>query len=140
FTKGLGAPVGAVLAASSELIAEAWRWKQMLGGALRQSGIVAAGCLYALEHNVERLAADHENAKALAAGLAQLPSVRIDPAVVETNIVVFAVDDAPGLVSRLAESVELLAIDAHRVRAVTHLEVTATDIQTALGAIAELVG
>src|SRR5947208_3349959 len=140
FTKGLGAPVGAVLAASSELIEEAWRWKQMLGGALRQSGIVAAGCLYALEHNVERLAEDHENAKALASGLAQLPHVRIDPDSVDTNIVIFAVDDAPTLVSRLADRVELLAIDAHRVRAVTHLEVTSADIQTALEAIAELVG
>jgi len=132
FTKGLGAPVGAVLAASSELIEEAWRWKQMLGGAMRQSGIVAAGCLYALEHNVERLADDHENAKALASGLAQLPGVRIDPDSVDTNIVIFAVDDAPTLVSRLADRVELLAIDAHRVRAVTHLEVTSADIQTAL--------
>ena len=140
FTKGLGAPVGAVLAASSELIEEAWRWKQMLGGALRQSGIVAAGCLYALEHNVERLADDHENAKALASGLAQLPRVRIDPVSVDTNIVIFAVDDAPALVLRLADRVELLAIDAHRVRAVTHLEVTSADIQTALEAIAELVG
>jgi len=140
FTKGLGAPVGAVLAASSELIEEAWRWKQMLGGALRQSGIVAAGCLYALEHNVERLAEDHDNAKALASGLAQLPGVRIDPASVDTNIVIFTVDDAPTLVSRLADRVELLAIDAHRVRAVTHLEVTSADIQTALDAIAELVG
>jgi len=140
FTKGLGAPVGAVLAASSELIEEAWRWKQMLGGALRQSGIVAAGCLYALEHNVDRLADDHENAKALASGLAQLPRVRIDPVSVDTNIVIFAVDDAPALVLRLADRVELLAIDAHRVRAVTHLEVTSADIQTALEAIAELVG
>jgi len=140
FTKGLGAPVGAVLAASSELIEEAWRWKQMLGGALRQSGIVAAGCLYALDHNVERLADDHENAKALASGLAQLPGVRIDPASVDTNIVIFAVDDAPALVSRLVDRVELLAIDARHVRAVTHLEVTSADIQTALEAIAELVG
>jgi len=140
FTKGLGAPVGAVLAASSELIEEAWRWKQMLGGAMRQSGIVAAGCLYALEHNVERLADDHENAKALASGLAQLPGVRIDPDSVDTNIVIFAVDDAPTLVSRLADRVELLAIDAHRVRAVTHLEVTSADIQTAIEAIAELAG
>jgi threonine aldolase len=140
FTKGLGAPVGAVLAASSELIEEAWRWKQMLGGALRQSGIVAAGCLYALEHNVERLAEDHENAKALARGLSQLPGVRIDPASVDTNIVIFAVDDAAALVSRLADRVDVLAIDAHRVRAVTHLEVTSADIQTAIDAIAELAG
>ena len=63
FTKGLGAPVGAVLAGSRELIDEAWRWKQMLGGALRQSGIVAAGCLYALDHHVARLAEDHEHAQ-----------------------------------------------------------------------------
>ncbi|HWX75587.1 MAG TPA: threonine aldolase family protein, partial [Solirubrobacteraceae bacterium] len=65
FSKGLGAPVGAVLASSGELIEEAWRWKQMLGGALRQSGILAAACLYALDHNVERLAEDHSNASAL---------------------------------------------------------------------------
>ena len=66
FTKGLGAPVGAVLAGSSELMAEAWRWKQQMGGAFRQSGIVAAGCLHALDHHVERLAEDHENARVLA--------------------------------------------------------------------------
>ena len=70
FTKGLGAPVGAVLCGSRELIDEAWRWKQQMGGAFRQSGIVAAGCLYALDHNVERLAEDHENARLLADGLA----------------------------------------------------------------------
>ena len=91
FTKGLGAPVGAVLAGSRELIDEAWRWKQMLGGAFRQSGIVAAGCLYALDHNVERLALDHANARVLADGLASLPGVEIDPAAVETNIVLFDV-------------------------------------------------
>ena len=75
FTKGLGAPVGAVLAGSAELIGEAWRRKQMLGGALRQSGIVAAGCLYALDHHIDRLAEDHEHARLLAEGLAELPSV-----------------------------------------------------------------
>ena len=75
FTKGLGAPVGAVLAGSRELIDEAWRWKQMLGGAFRQSGIVAAGCLYALDHNVDRLAEDHAHAQLLARGLAALPGV-----------------------------------------------------------------
>ena len=69
FTKGLGAPVGAVLAGSRELIDEAWRWKQQMGGAFRQSGIVAAGCLHALDHHVERLAEDHENARVLADGL-----------------------------------------------------------------------
>ncbi len=79
FSKGLGAPVGAVLAASAELIEEAWRYKQMMGGALRQSGILAAACLYALDHHVERLAEDHENARRLAEGLAGLPGIRIDP-------------------------------------------------------------
>ena len=79
FTKGLGAPVGAVLVGSRELIAAAWRYKQMLGGAFRQSGIVAAGCLYALDHHVARLADDHANARALAASLSSsqgLPSTQ----------------------------------------------------------------
>jgi threonine aldolase len=137
FTKGLGAPVGAVLAGSRELIEQAWRFKQMLGGAMRQSGILAAGCLYALDHNVERLAADHDNARALASGLAALPNVQIDPAGVQTNIVIFAVPDAQQLVERLAGRVELTAVGPRRVRAVTHLDVSAEDVQSALGALAE---
>ncbi len=136
FTKGLGAPIGAVLAGSSDVIAEAWRFKQMLGGALRQSGIVAAGCLYALEHHVERLAEDHAHARLLADALAALPGVRLDPATVQTNIVIFEVDDARELVRRLADRVELLALDAHRVRAVTHLDVARPDIDRALQALA----
>ncbi len=87
FSKGLGAPVGACLVGSRELIEEAWRYKQMLGGAMRQAGIVAAGALWALDHNVERLAEDHANARALAEGLAEIDGVAIDPATVETNIV-----------------------------------------------------
>jgi threonine aldolase len=138
FTKGLGAPVGAVLAGSDELIGEAWRWKQMLGGALRQSGILAAGCAYALDHHVERLAEDHEHARALADGLAQLAGVGIDPAAVETNIVIFEVDDAPATVASLAERVELVALDAKRVRAVTHMDVSRSDIDDALAAMAKL--
>jgi threonine aldolase len=140
FTKGLGAPVGAVLAGSAELIAEAWRRKQMLGGAFRQSGIVAAGCLYALDHHVERLAEDHEHARLLAAGLAELPGIELDPAVIETNIVIFEVDDAPGLVRRLAEQVELQVVDQHRVRAVTHLDVGRPEIERALAAFGEVLG
>ncbi|MEA2273022.1 MAG: threonine aldolase, partial [Solirubrobacteraceae bacterium] len=85
FSKGLGAPVGACLAGSRALIDEAWRLKQMMGGALRQAGIVAAAAVYALDHNVERMAEDHANARLLADGLAQLPSVTIDPETVETN-------------------------------------------------------
>src|ERR687888_55559 len=94
FTKGLGAPIGAVLVGSRELIERAWRYKQMWGGAMRQSGVVAAAGLYALDHHVERLAEDHANAKALAEGLAQIDGVSIDPARVETNIVIFGVRDA----------------------------------------------
>jgi threonine aldolase len=140
FTKGLGAPVGAVLAGSGDLIGEAWRWKQMLGGAFRQSGIVAAGCLYSLDHHVERLADDHENARALAEGLSELRGVRLDPAAVETNIVIFEVDDAPGVVRRLADRVELQAVDPRHVRAVTHLEVARADVDRALAAFAEVLG
>jgi threonine aldolase len=140
FTKGLGAPVGAVLAGSSELIAEAWRWKQMLGGAFRQSGIVAAGCLYALDHHVERLAEDHEHARLLADGLAELPGVTLDQSQVQTNIVIFGVDDAPALVAGLADRVELQVVDRHHARAVTHLDVGRAEIERALAVFAEVLG
>ena len=91
FTKGLGAPVGAVLAGSRELIDEAWRWKQMMGGAFRQSGIVAAGCLYALDHHVERLAEDHENARV--AGRRARRARAATSIAPETNIVIFEAPD-----------------------------------------------
>jgi threonine aldolase len=137
FTKGLGAPVGAVLAASHELIAEAWRWKQLLGGALRQSGIVAAGCLYALEHHVDRLAEDHENARRLSEGLAGLPGVELDPASVQTNIVIFGVPDAAELLARVSDRVELTAVSERSIRAVTHMDVGERDIDSAVSAIAD---
>jgi threonine aldolase len=140
FTKGLGAPVGAVLVGSRELIDEAWRWKQMLGGALRQSGIVAAACLYALDHHVDRLAEDHANAQLLARGLAALPGVRIDPATVETNIVFFDVDDARGLVQRIADRVDIQATGPTQIRAVTHLDVSRADVERALSVLADELG
>lgn len=140
FTKGLGAPVGAVLTGSRELIAEAWRWKQMVGGAFRQSGIVAAACLYALDHHVDRLAEDHEHARRLAEGLAVLPGVALDPAAVQTNIVIFEVNDALELVRRLADRVELSTVGANRVRAVTHLDVSGSEIDEALAAISDSLG
>jgi threonine aldolase len=135
FTKGLGAPVGACLAGSAEHIAEAWRWKQMLGGAMRQSGIVAAAGLYALDHHVERLADDHARAKRLAEGLAEMPGVALDPATVETNIVIFGVPDAPAFCAALeAEDVGMLPVGPDRVRAVTHLDVNDAGIEQALRA------
>jgi len=137
FSKGLGAPVGACLAGSREIIDEAWRYKQMLGGAMRQAGIVAAGALWALDHNVDRLAEDHENARLLAEGLAEIPGVEVDPAAVETNIVIFDVPDPGAFVERLAaEGVELSLLDS-RVRAVTHLDVDRAGIERALRAAEE---
>lgn len=136
FSKGLGAPVGACLAGSAELIDEAWRYKQMMGGAMRQAGIIAAGALYALEHNVDRLADDHANARALAEGLEGLPGVTIDPDAVETNIVIFEHDDPEGLCAALrTHDVAMGAIGPRRVRAVTHLDVDADGIRRALDAL-----
>jgi threonine aldolase len=132
FSKGLGAPVGACLAGSRELIEEAWRYKHMFGGAMRQAGIVAAGALWALEHNVERLAEDHENARLLAAGLAGIDGVSIDPATVETNIVIFEVADAARLVAELAAVGIELRHRGPRVRAVTHLDVDRAGIERTL--------
>ena len=130
FTKGLGAPVGAVLAASQDLIDEAWRWKQQWGGAFRQSGIVAAGCLYALDHHVERLAEDHENARVLADGLAELGCEVVPP---ETNIVIFSAPD--GFIDEMSHrGVELSGTPDGRVRAVTHLDVNRAGIDSALQA------
>jgi threonine aldolase len=135
FTKGLGAPVGACLAGSAELIAEAWRWKQMVGGAMRQSGIVAAAGLHALDHHVDGLADDHARARRLAEGLAALPGVDIDPATVETNIVIFGVPDAPAFCAALERAgVGMLPVGPDRVRAVTHLDVDDAGIERALEA------
>jgi threonine aldolase len=135
FSKGLGAPVGACLAGSAALIEEAWRFKQMMGGSLRQSGILAAAALHALDHHVERLAEDHEHARVLAEGLAQLPGVALDPALVETNIVLFEVADAPAFVAGLLErGVRMGALGPRLVRAVTHLDVDRDGIEEALAA------
>lgn len=139
FSKGLGAPIGAVLAGSAEFIDQAWRVKQRLGGAMRQAGIVAAAALYALDHHVERLAEDHAHARRLAAGLAAIPGVRLDPATVETNIVLFEIDperlgmDAPTWAARAAErGVRIGAFGPTRLRAVTHLDVDAAGIERAI--------
>jgi threonine aldolase len=105
----------------------------MLGGAMRQAGIVAAAGVYALDHHVARLADDHGRARRLAEGLAALPGVEIEPATVETNIVIFAVPDAPAFCAALARGdVTMGALDARRVRAVTHLDVDDAGVDRAL--------
>jgi threonine aldolase len=144
FSKGLGAPVGAALAGSREFIAEAWRLKQQMGGAMRQSGIIAAAGLYALDHHVERLGDDHAHARRLAEGLAGLPGIAISPEAVETNIVFFEVTgslDAAAAVARLLErGVRMGAVGPRTVRAVTHLDVDARGIDRALAAAREVFG
>jgi threonine aldolase len=140
FTKGLGAPVGAALAGSREFIAEAWRLKQQMGGAMRQAGIIAAGGIFALRQHVSRLADDHGNALRLAEGLCKLPGVALDPACVETNIVIFelngSVDAVRMLASLLSRGVRMGAMGPRTVRAVTHLDVGAPQIDQAIEAAA----
>jgi threonine aldolase len=137
FTKGLGAPLGAVLAGSAEFIDEAWRWKQRLGGALRQGGIVAAACIYALDHHVERLAEDHANAKALARGLAQIPGIAVEEP--DTNLVYFDPAGAGMTGSQLVAALRMqgvqLSLLGGRIRACTHLDVTAPMIEETLSLI-----
>jgi threonine aldolase len=143
FTKGLGAPVGAALAGSRDFIEEAWRYKQAFGGAMRQAGIIAAGAVYALRHNVERLAEDHANARRLAEGLAEIPGVRLDPPQVDTNIVFFDVAGtglgAGEWADRLLQrGVRVGPIGQARIRAVTHLDVDGGGIERALAAAREV--
>jgi threonine aldolase len=142
FSKGLGAPVGACLAGTRAFIEEAWRYKQALGGAMRQAGIIAAGGVYALRHHVDRLAQDHEHARILAHGIADLPGIALDPAHVETNIVIFDVT-APGLTAAaladrlLADAqVRLSVMGERRLRAVTHLDVSRKQVEAAVEAMA----
>jgi threonine aldolase len=140
-SKGLGAPVGAVLAGTREFIDEAWRWKHRLGGAMRQSGIIAAAGIYALEHNVDRLAEDHANARHFAEAVATLPGVMLDPAHVETNIVIFDLAegalDAAELNARTLEEhgVRFFPVGPRRLRAVTHLDVDKAGIDAAIEAL-----
>jgi threonine aldolase len=142
FSKGLGAPVGAVLVGSKDFIHEAWRVKQQIGGAMRQAGIIAAACLYALDHHVERLAEDHANARRLAEGLAVIPGVRIDPATIETNIVWFDVAgpmSAADVSAALREQGVLIgSYGRTRMRAVTHLDVDRASIDQALRVLSQV--
>lgn len=140
FTKGLGAPLGAVLTGPGDFIDAAWRWKQRLGGAMRQAGICAAACLYALDHHVERLAEDHENARTLARGLAQIPGIAVE--LPETNLVFFETSgtgmEAQDLAARVRRrGVQISVMGRHRARACLHLGVGRGDVGLAIAAIRE---
>jgi threonine aldolase len=141
FTKGLGAPLGAVLAGSDEFIGQAWRWKQRLGGSMRQAGICAAACIYALDHHIDRLAEDHANAKALARGLRQIPGMAVEEP--DTNLVFFdpagAGLDATRLVATLRMQGIQISMLGGRIRACLHLDVTAAMVDETLTAIRQAV-
>lgn len=141
-SKGLGCPVGAVLAGSADVIERVWAWKQRIGGAMRQAGILAAAGLHALDHHVERLAEDHANAKRLAEAIAEIPELSVDPGLVETNMVFFEVEeglDATKLCAALKErDITMGAMGERRIRAVTHLDVDVAGIDYAVKGLREI--
>ena len=145
FSKGLGAPVGSMIVGSRDFIEHGRVLRKILGGGMRQVGVLAAAALVALEEGPKRLHVDHENAQLLAQGLAQIPGIGVQPDKVQTNIVLYDVG-ATGLAStqflkRLAERQVLGGpVDARRVRMVTHLDVDRNDIEQALRIIGEVVG
>ena len=132
-----------MIACPRALLGRAQRFRRMMGGGMRQAGILAAAALYALDHNVARLAEDHANARRLAEGLAGVDGIRLDAARVETNIVIFEVGPitAEELSLRLAGAgVRIAPIAPHRLRAVTHLDVDAAGIDRALAAVRAALG
>jgi threonine aldolase len=139
FSKGLGAPVGSAFVGSRDQVREAWRFRKMLGGGMRQAGILAAAALFALEQQRERLTEDHENAQRLAALLGEAHGLQVRGKV-ETNIVILAtVGDAQTLSERAAErGVLISALGPNSLRAVTHLDVSRTDIERAAAVLCEL--
>lgn len=144
-SKGLAAPVGSVIVGSAAFVKEARRARKVLGGGMRQSGVIAAAGIVALTEMVDRLAEDHAHARQLAEGIAGLPGIGIDPARVQTNIVIFELDHpalSPSqLAAQLAErGVWLLAIGGKRLRAVTNYHVSRDDVARTVDAFAELLG
>jgi len=136
-SKGLGCPVGSLVVGSAKLIDRVHRFRKMVGGGMRQIGILAVAGLYALEHNISRLKQDHDHAKTLGRALHTMKKITINPGEVETNIVIFDVAetgmDATEVVDRLKQQgVLMLAISQTRIRAVTHLDVSEADIHQAI--------
>jgi threonine aldolase len=143
-SKGLGCPIGGVLTGSKAFIQEAWRWKQRMGAAFRQSGIIAAAGLHALDHHWDRLAEDHANARRLAAMAAEIPGVRVSNPSPETNIVFMDITGAgrspEAITAALAEQGVRMGFGyGNRLRAVTHLDVSAAEVETAGRALARAV-
>ncbi len=143
-SKGLGCPIGGVLAGSRDFINEAWRWKHRLGGAMRQSGMMAAAGLYAMDHNVSRMALDHANAQRLAKAVSDIDGLTLPFGPVETNIVYFDCREA-GIAltdltdAMLARGVRMGVMYGRSIRAVTHLDISSRDIEVACEVLAECV-
>jgi threonine aldolase len=141
-SKGLGCPVGGVLAGSKDFIDRAWRWKHAFGGAMRQSGILAAAGIYALQHNIERLKDDHANCTLLAEELSSIKGVKLDPGMPETNIVFFDTTAAgiepKAFVAKALEAGVRLGFISRRVRAVTHMDISRQQVEQAIGILRKL--
>jgi len=142
-SKGLGAPVGSVVCGSHDFISEARRARKVLGGGMRQAGVLAAAGIFALNEMVERLADDHANARKLAEGLAQMPGISIDPNQIHTNIVYFEFDrkdiTVEELVKRLGDNgARMLPVGPGRIRAVTHYHISSEDIDYVLEVFAKV--
>jgi len=145
FSKGLGAPVGSALCGPKELIAEAVRHRKVLGGGMRQAGVLAAAALYALDNHVERLAEDHDNARRLAQGIRQIENVRLMSERIDTNMIFFRVDPAWGTAEEFSEKLQeqgllMLATSPTNIRAVTHLDVNAAAMDRAVEIIKRVAG
>lgn len=144
-SKGLGAPIGSLVAGSKPFIGRVHRFRKMFGGGMRQAGIIAAAGIYALNHHLERLKEDHHNAKRLAVGLKEFKGVSIDPKHVETNIVIFDVTNTGMTASQVAEAIKKEGILIHafgktQIRLVTHLDISSEDIEIALKAFKKVLG
>lgn len=143
FSKGLGAPVGSMLAGPRDLIREAHRYRKLLGGGMRQVGVLAAAAHYALDHHRPHLAQDHLKARRLADALAQLPAFRLNPAHVETNIVIFDTVEATAeaVLERLqAQGVRMVAFGPNTIRATTHRDLSMADVEAAIAVLERLFG
>ena len=143
FSKGLGAPVGSALAGPRDLAAEAVRHRKVLGGGMRQAGVIAAGALYALSNHVDRLADDHAHAQRLAEGIRPIDEVRLDPDRVDTNMVFFRVDPAWGTAREFSDQLRkrgllMLPVAPTKIRAVTHLDVDGADVDRAIAIIKDV--
>ena len=143
FSKGLGCPMGSILVGEPDVIHRARRARKLFGGALRQAGMMAAAAIYALDHHVDRLVEDHVHARQFAEEIAHIPGIGIDVSAIETNLVFFEIDPAFGTAASVAaqlreRNVNVYATGPQRIRACTHLDVTAADLLRAAKVLREV--